>query len=154
MKIKFRFNSDLIKEVEVNPNDNINILLNKLDINDRNIKFLFNGIIFSTNSNEKFSDIGITNDTEVVVINAFQNYEEEIELTLRISRNENYTVKVNINEPIYILIEKIPTIPKKGKFYYKNVIYNVGSLFTFREIGLIKPTTLSFVTPSRAGKAL
>ena len=73
MKIKFRYNSDLIKEVEVKSNDNINILLNKLDLNDRNIQFIFNGNIYSTSSNEKFCDIGITNDTEVAVINRFQN---------------------------------------------------------------------------------
>ena len=154
MKIKFRFNSDLIKEVEVNPNDNINILLNKLDINDRNIKFLFHGKIFSTNSNEKFSDIGITNDTEVAVINQFLNYEEDIELTLIVSKNKKYIVKVNIDEPISNLIEKIPTLSKKERFIYNGCTYNFATVFTFREIELIQPTTLILVTPSRAGKVL
>ena len=75
-------------------------------------------------------------------------------MTLKLSRDKFFTVKVNIDEPINILLEKIPTIPNNGKFVYKGLVYNVASIFTFREIELIKPETLLLVSPARAGNVL
>ena len=46
MKITCKLGTKNIKVVEVSPNDQLNILLTKLNITDKTAKFIYKGILF------------------------------------------------------------------------------------------------------------
>mgnify|MGYP007101885966 CR=1 FL=1 len=79
----------------------------------------------------------------------------EFELTCKLSRTEQKVIKVKQDDKLCVLLDKLNlTNPsdKKAKFVYKGFTHQLASIFTFKEIGITADTTLSIVTPSRAGK--
>jgi len=58
-----------IKVVEVQPDDYLYILLKKLNISDKNTKFIFNGVTYSMGSIQTFREIGLTRDARIAVNN-------------------------------------------------------------------------------------
>lgn len=58
-----------IRVVTVNPSDELFILLNKLNISDKNTKFVFNGTTYSMGSILTFQEIGLTFDARIAVNN-------------------------------------------------------------------------------------
>jgi hypothetical protein len=52
-----------IQIVEVEITDPINILKEKLDIHNKNTKFIFNGVTYMLDCNLNFKDIGLTTDS-------------------------------------------------------------------------------------------
>jgi hypothetical protein len=58
----------IIKNIEIVDNEPLSILKQKLDIKDKNIKFIFKGMSYSIASNSKFKDIGITENTKLIFI--------------------------------------------------------------------------------------
>ena len=53
--------------VEVKPNDPINVLLNKLNISNKDTIFTFNGATYKMASNQTFEEIGLHDDGMIVV---------------------------------------------------------------------------------------
>ncbi len=62
MLLTCKIGTEDIQIVEVEPNDPILILKEKLDINDNKTKFIFKGITYMINCNLYFKDIGLTSD--------------------------------------------------------------------------------------------
>ena len=57
------------KVVEVESTDPLHILLNKLNISDKNTKFLFNGRTYSMSSIQTFQEIGLTSNQRITINN-------------------------------------------------------------------------------------
>lgn len=69
MRLTCKLGTKNIKVVEVQPNEALYILLNKLNISDKNTKFIFNGIAYQMASIQTFAEIGLTCDTRIAVNN-------------------------------------------------------------------------------------
>ncbi len=69
MRLTCKMGSRNVKVVEVQPNDALFTLLCKLNISDKNTKFLFNGITYSMGSIQTFQEIGLTSDARITVNN-------------------------------------------------------------------------------------
>ncbi len=67
MRITCKMGTKNIKVVEVQPNDYLYILLKKLNISDKNTKFIFNGLTYCMGSLQTFSEIGLTSDARIAV---------------------------------------------------------------------------------------
>lgn len=70
MKLKCKTGSSTTKLVDVNPDDQLNVLLKKLKIDDLTTKFIYNGKSYDMASILTFSHIGLINDAMITVINA------------------------------------------------------------------------------------
>lgn len=68
MKITIKFGTQ-IKVVEVSPDDPLYILLNKLNITDKETKFFYKGNTYCMNSIQTFQEIGLTHDAKIITIN-------------------------------------------------------------------------------------
>ena len=69
MRLTCKMGSRNVKVVEVQPNDALFTLLCKLNISDKNTKFIFNGITYSMSSIQTFKEIGLTSDARIAVNN-------------------------------------------------------------------------------------
>jgi len=69
MRITCKLGSGNFKVVEVSPDDRLYILIKKLNICDKNTKFLFNGVTYSMGSIQTFREIGIMQDCRIIVYN-------------------------------------------------------------------------------------
>ena len=69
MKIKCKLATGNIIVVEVSPNDQLNILLTILNIKNKAIKFIFDGMVYSMASILTFQEIGLTHDARIALIN-------------------------------------------------------------------------------------
>ena len=69
MRITCKLGARNIKVVEVSPDDPLHILLKKLNICDKNTKFIFNGVTYSMGSIQTFREIGIMQDCRIAVNN-------------------------------------------------------------------------------------
>ena len=69
MKITCKLGTNRTKVVEVSPNDPLYILLEKLQITDKNTKFIFNGATYSICSIFTFKEIGINSDSRISINN-------------------------------------------------------------------------------------
>jgi hypothetical protein len=58
-----------VKVVDVEANEALFVLLNKLNITDKNTKFIFNGITYSMGSIQTFQEIGLTSDARITINN-------------------------------------------------------------------------------------
>ena len=67
MKLKCKIGASTIKVINVDPSDNLFILLYKLKISDKNTKFVFNGTTYSMGSILTFEEIGLTYDARIAV---------------------------------------------------------------------------------------
>ena len=52
--------------VEVNKSDALSVLMNKLDLRDKNTKFIFNERTYQVYTNQTFEDIGLTRDNTLL----------------------------------------------------------------------------------------
>ena len=69
MRLTCKLGTKNIKVVEVQPNEEIHVLLNKLNISDKRTKFIFNGITYSMASILTFAEIGLTCDARIALNN-------------------------------------------------------------------------------------
>lgn len=69
MRLTCKMGSRNVKVVEVQANDAIFTLLCKLNISDKNTKFIFNGITYSMGSIQSFKEIGLTSDARITINN-------------------------------------------------------------------------------------
>ena len=69
MKLTCKMGTSNIRVVDVNPSDQLYVLLNKLNISDKNTKFVFNGTTYSMGSILTFQEIGLTFDARIAVNN-------------------------------------------------------------------------------------
>lgn len=69
MRLTCKMGSRNVKVVEVQPNDALLTLLCKLNISDKNTKFIFNGITYSMSSIQTFKEIGLTSDARITINN-------------------------------------------------------------------------------------
>lgn len=69
MRLTCKMGSRNVKVVEVQPNDALFTLLCKLNISDKNTKFLFNGMTYSMSSIQTFQEIGLTSDARITINN-------------------------------------------------------------------------------------
>ena len=68
INLRCKIGTNDVKTVKVNPSDRIYNLLNKLDINDENAKFMFNGMTYSLASNLTFSEIGLKDNYSIFIM--------------------------------------------------------------------------------------
>lgn len=61
MKLTCKLGS-MTKIVEVNPSDQLNVLIQKLNLHDKNTKFIYNAIAYSVGSILTFDEIGLTSN--------------------------------------------------------------------------------------------
>ena len=69
MRLTCKMGSRNVKVVEVQANDALFTLLSKLNISDKNTKFIFNGITYSMGSIQTFKEIGLMNDERITINN-------------------------------------------------------------------------------------
>jgi len=69
MRLTCKMGSRNVKVVEVQPNDALLTLLCKLNISDKNTKFVFNGMTYSMSSIQTFQEIGLTSDARITINN-------------------------------------------------------------------------------------
>jgi len=69
MRLTCKIGTKNIKVVEVQPYEPLHILLKKLNIEDKNTKFIFNGITYSMSSILTFQEIGLTGDARIAINN-------------------------------------------------------------------------------------
>jgi hypothetical protein len=63
----------------------------------------------------------------------------------------NKEVEVNPDDPFHILMNKLGITDKNTKFLYNGIAYSIGSIQTFREIGLINDSRITFSNQAIAG---
>ena len=69
VKLRIKMGTNLVKDVEVHVDDPLYILLDKLDITDKHVKFLFNRATYPIASILTFGEIGINSDCTIILIN-------------------------------------------------------------------------------------
>ena len=69
MRITCKLGTKNIKVVEVSPNDQLNILLTKLNITNKATKFIFGGKTYDMVCIQTFREIGLTCDCRITIIN-------------------------------------------------------------------------------------
>lgn len=69
MRLTCKMGSRNVKVVDVEANEALFVLLNKLNITDKNTKFIFNGITYSMGSIQTFQEIGLTSDARITINN-------------------------------------------------------------------------------------
>ena len=69
MRLTCKLGTKNIKVVEVQPFEELHILLKRLNISDKNTKFIFNGVTYSMGSIQTFQEIGLTYDARIAVNN-------------------------------------------------------------------------------------
>ena len=57
-------------------------------------------------------------------------------MTFKLSKGNIKVVEVSPNDPLCVLLTKLNINDKTTKFIYKGISYSLGSLQTFKEIGL------------------
>ena len=57
-----------IKKLKVNKSDRLYTLLDKLDIHEKNARFIFDGITYNIASDKTFSDIGLIYDYARILV--------------------------------------------------------------------------------------
>lgn len=65
VKLTINLGNDIIQIIEVKVTEPLNVLKEKLDIQNNNIKFIYNGMTYSVNCNLNFKDIGLTTDSYI-----------------------------------------------------------------------------------------
>ena len=130
MKITVKFGTNNIKVVEVSPDDHLYVLLDKLNITDKSTKFIFKGMSYSMSGIQTFQEIGIIDGARITV-----NY-QKIKITCKLGANNIKIVEVSPDDPLYIFLDKLNITDKTAKFVYKGIAYSIGTIATFREIGL------------------
>jgi hypothetical protein len=68
MKLTCKLGS-MTKIVEVNPSDQLNVLIQKLNLHDKNTKFIYKQITYSVGSIQTFDEIGLTSDCYLMFTN-------------------------------------------------------------------------------------
>ena len=66
VKLRIKMRTNLVKDVEVRPDDHLYVLLDKLDITDKHVKILFNGATYPIASILRFEEIGINSDCNII----------------------------------------------------------------------------------------
>lgn len=69
MKLTCKMGTNNIRVVLAQPNENLYVLLQRLNISDKNTKFIFNGTTYSMGSILTFQEIGLTSDARIAVNN-------------------------------------------------------------------------------------
>ena len=69
VKLIVKLGTNITKMIEVNPNDGLYVLLDKLKISDKNAKLIFKGNSYSIGSVQTFREIGLDFDTRISIIN-------------------------------------------------------------------------------------
>lgn len=65
IKLTCNLGNDIIQIIEVKVTEPLTILKEKLDIQNDNTKFIYNGMTYSINCNLNFKDIGLTSDSYI-----------------------------------------------------------------------------------------
>jgi len=58
-----------IKVIEVDENEELNVLMEKLELTDKNTKFVFKGQTYAIFQNRTFKEIGLISDANIFVNN-------------------------------------------------------------------------------------
>ena len=69
MRLTCKMGSRNVKVVDVQLSDPLFVLLTKLNIQDKNTKFVFNGMTYSMSSIQTFQEIGLTSDARITINN-------------------------------------------------------------------------------------
>ena len=69
MKLHCKFGTKNVKIIEVNEDDYIFVLIEKLNLKDRKSKFIFNAETFGVALALTFKEIGLTSDSHINIIN-------------------------------------------------------------------------------------
>ena len=69
MKLTCKLGTSITKQVEVNPDDPLSILLVKLNISDKRTKFMYSGQTYQIYTLFTFKEIGITSDARIFINN-------------------------------------------------------------------------------------
>ena len=69
MRLTCKMGSRNVKVVDVQLSEPLFVLLTKLNIQDKNTKFIFNGITYSMGSIQTFKEIGLMNDERITINN-------------------------------------------------------------------------------------
>ena len=68
VKLVCKISRNSTEVVEVRPEDPLYVLLDKLNINDKNCKFLFRGVAYPIASILRFEEIGLNSDSHIVIL--------------------------------------------------------------------------------------
>jgi hypothetical protein len=70
MKLTCKFGTDNLKKIDVQPSDQICILIEKLNLKDKKSKFIFQGETYQVATILTFKEIGLVDDYRINIINA------------------------------------------------------------------------------------
>ena len=118
--------------VEVQPEDPLDVLVQKLKINYKNVKFFFCGEAYSLNSKKTFQEIGIFDGDKIFIDNKVL-----IKIYCRMGINKIKPVEVYPQDSLSVLKQKLDIVDKHTKFIYNGITYSMSSMETFEEIGII-----------------
>jgi hypothetical protein len=74
-----------------------------------------------------------------------------MKLTCKFGTDSLKKIDVQPSDKIYILIEKLNLKDKKSKFIFQGETYQVASILTFQEIGLVNDYRLNIINAAIAG---
>ena len=140
VKIICIFETNNQSVIEVNPSDQLNTLLKKLEIKDNYSKFVYNGMTYSIESKMTFGEIGIVSgDTIFIKKNLYPiaGDSKSIKLSCKLGTNNIKVVEVYPSDHIYVLLKKLDLKDKNSKFTFKGCTYSISSIMTFEEIGIL-----------------
>ena len=69
MKITFKLGTTNTKQVEVQPYEELNVLMNRLNLTDKKSKFMYRGQTYGICSTLTFQDIGMVDGARIFVNN-------------------------------------------------------------------------------------
>ena len=74
-----------------------------------------------------------------------------MKITFKLSKGNIKVVEVSLNDPLYILLDKLNITDKATKFVFEGVTYCIASIQTFQEIGLTYDTRIFVSNQAIAG---
>ena len=152
IKLICKLSTGDIKEVNVDPDEHLYVLLKKLNIVDKNTKFAFKGMTYSLSSILTFREIGLTHDAKIFILNpAIAAGGGGIKLICQFGTNKREIVFVDPEESLYVLLKKLNIVDKNTKFIFQGTAYSLSSILTFREIGLTHEAKIYILNQAIAG---
>lgn len=140
VKLKCKLGANTIREIEINPLDELNVLFKKLNITDEKSDFIYNGMNYSFSNKLTFKEIGLKSDN-IIKITKKANAgggppNIKLQIKCKFGTNTIREVEVNVYDKINILLEKLNITDQTARFMYNSNIYSISNSMTFQEIGI------------------
>lgn len=146
VKLKCKLGVNTIREVEINPLENLNVLLKKLNISGEKTQIIYKGMNFPISNILTFRQIGLESDNIInITKKAIAGGGFKITLKCKLGVNTIKEVEVDISDQINVLLKKLNITDNTAKFMYNSNIYSISSSMKFYEIDICDNDIITFV---------